>query len=441
VQGADAGKYTDDDIFAVRILAMEPTSDRRYGPSAGDNFQNHAQERLRILAEIPLRKENVPLDPDGNPDTSFATILPADTPFTFQTIDKNGMVLNMAQTWHQLRPGEVRTDCGGCHAHAQRGTDFTATAAGKAGYVPTDAATKTMLLTKDNGGVPTTKTIAVGAVDVEYYRDIKPILQRSCAGCHGKSSPAADLILDDESVIDGYEGTYLRLARDPKGQWGRKPVNGQWDGNDRGINASRYIRKFQSRRSLLIWKIFGQRLDGWSNEDHPTESVPGDLSTFPAGANKDDADLDFVGKMMPPPGNTPLSEDEKLLFVRWVDLGAPANRQDDPERKKLGWFLDELRPVITITSPRPRQNQQSSEIIFGLFDYYSGLDFSSLAVTADFSINGLQKGENLAELFRENEFVWTLDTDSPLPSKGEIVVKVSDNQGNVHSVTRKFAQD
>ena len=34
------------------------------------------------------------------------------------------MVLNMAQTWHQLRPGEIRNDCGGCHAHSQKPTDF-----------------------------------------------------------------------------------------------------------------------------------------------------------------------------------------------------------------------------------------------------------------------------------------------------------------------------
>ena len=62
------------------------------------------------------------LDPDGNPDTSFLAKIPADVAFTFQTLDKHGMVLNMAQTWHQVRPGEVRNDCGGCHAHSQKPT-------------------------------------------------------------------------------------------------------------------------------------------------------------------------------------------------------------------------------------------------------------------------------------------------------------------------------
>ena len=30
-----------------------------------------------------------------------------------------------------------------------------------------------------------------------------------------------------------------------------------------------------SRRSLLAWKIFGQRLDGWTNDDFATETAPG----------------------------------------------------------------------------------------------------------------------------------------------------------------------
>ena len=44
------------------------------------------------------------------------------------------MVLNMAQTWHQVRPGEIRNDCGGCHAHSQKPTDFKQTAAAKPDY-------------------------------------------------------------------------------------------------------------------------------------------------------------------------------------------------------------------------------------------------------------------------------------------------------------------
>src|SRR5205085_5190179 len=119
-------------------------------------FHSHARERLRILGEIPVRHfgepgasapGGQPLDPDGNPDTSFLAKIPSDTAFTFQTLDRNGMVLNMAQTWHQLRPGEVRHDCGGCHAHSQQPTKFEETLASKPEYKVFDLTEKTPLLT------------------------------------------------------------------------------------------------------------------------------------------------------------------------------------------------------------------------------------------------------------------------------------------------------
>ncbi|MFI5073189.1 MAG: hypothetical protein ACHP8A_20140, partial [Terriglobales bacterium] len=83
------------------------------------------------------------------------------------------------------------------------------------------------------------------------------------------------------------------MADDSEARWGYKPVIGT--GTWRQSNASRYIRMFQSRRSLLTWKIFGRRLDGWANGDHPTETVPGDPATLPASADPNTADLDYTG--------------------------------------------------------------------------------------------------------------------------------------------------
>src|SRR5204862_523953 len=61
--------------------------------------------------------------------------------------DRTGMVLNMAQTWHQVRPGEVRNDCGGCHAHSQKPTLFEKTAAAKNDYDVWDVSRRTPFLT------------------------------------------------------------------------------------------------------------------------------------------------------------------------------------------------------------------------------------------------------------------------------------------------------
>ena len=446
-QGADAGKYGNGDIWAVRVLSMEPNSDRGYGPNSGQHFRNHANERLRILGEIPLRKDDGTggqlLDPEGNPDTSFLVKLPADTPFTFQTLDRDGMVLNASQTWHQLRPGEMRADCGGCHAHSQLPLSFEQTAAADAAYEVIDLSKTTPLLTRNAAGEPDLQMSTEPVVDVEFYRDIRPILQRSCVSCHTQADPdpPGNLVLDDTSLYGGVPGDFKRLADDANADWGYPPVisNGLW----RQTNASRYVRMFQSRRSLLIWKLFGERLDGWSNADHPTESVPGDPSTLPAGASANEADLDYTGTIMPPAGTAPpLSTDEKITFARWIDLGAPINSGEETGNGAFGWFLDDLKPALEMSLPRPGENPETLSMIrLGLADANSGIDPVSLSVTADFTVAGRPPGSELADLASEvDDGVLTIHLDALPPALAEahVFAEVADNQGNITRVDRKF---
>ncbi len=479
-QGADAGRYTNDDIHAIRILAMEPTTDRHRGPKSARTFRSHASERLRILGEIPVRKlgepgasatGGQPTDPDGNPDTSFLAKIPADTAFTFQTLDKNGMVLNMAQTWHQVRPGEIRNDCGGCHAHSQKPTLFEQTAAAKRDYKIFDLTERTPLLTtqaKDESGKKwdakseTGLRYAKGIKNVEYFRDIKPIFDRSCAACHTQGEPGAsatggNLVLDDDKIVDlpdnnDVPGTYYRLAMDYAARFGHKPIIGSW----RNHNASRYIRMFQSRRSLLVWKIYGERLDGWANDDFPTETKPGDARTLQlkgqpvanTAANSNRADLDFTGSIMPPPKAVksgiaaPLSDEDRLTIVRWIDLGCPIDLDYDannPDQSGYGWMLDDQRPTLTVSSPLPGKNPPLTRILIGMYDY-AGLDVASFRVTADFAINDIPAGLNLAPKFRvAAPGVWELALDTPVEvEKGILTVSVKDRQGNVTKIERAF---
>ncbi len=483
-QGAEAGLYTNADIHAVRILAMEPTTDRK-GANSGRRYYNHAGERLRVLGEIPLRKfpserplpagergggeGTQPLDPDKNPDTSFLAKIPADVGFTFQTLDKNGLVLNSAQTWHQLRPGEIRNDCGGCHAHSQKPTLFNETLASKEDYKLWDLVNTTPVVTskekdeskqkwdaKDESGVRYAKN---GPVNVEYWRDIKPILAKKCASCHtskdGKE-PKGNLNLDadDELVqrenIGKFPGTYYRLALDEKGKFGHKPPG--WDSWG-SPNASRYIRKFQSRRSLLVWKIYGARLDGFTNDDHPSEKEPGSGKLFHKGEevdlqkNRSKFDVDYTGKQMPPPGwggGIPLTDEEKRTIVRWIDLGCPIDLDYDPKNPQktgFGWMLDDQRPTLTVTVPLPGKHEQLSRIVIGMHDYGSGLVAESFTVTADFAIDGVKPGENLAAKFKPTtQGVWEWKLDKPITELpiGTLTVSIRDKQGNVTRLERRF---
>lgn len=158
-QGGDFSPFANSEIHAIRILSMEmpPEYKELYTP---DRTALRGSEKLRILGEIPLRKftpEGEPiLDSQGNPDTSFVARVPADVPFTFQLIDDKGRSLTTSQTWHQVRPGEVRTDCRGCHDHTQPGPVFAESAAGQPGF-------------------PIADLIGVEPRTREWSRDIAPI--------------------------------------------------------------------------------------------------------------------------------------------------------------------------------------------------------------------------------------------------------------------------
>ena len=480
VQGSDAGLYDNSDVHAVRIVLLEPASET----SKGRTFYNHARERMRILGELPLRKFDgtgkEPLDPDGNPDTSFLAKIPADVAWTFQTLDKKGMVLNAAQTWHQVRPGEVRNDCGGCHAHSQKPTDFKATAAAKADYTPFDLTQKTSLVTTKAADESKGKWDAKGETGVryengpktvEYHRDVKPILARSCVACHsGKGDkPAGNLVLDDDAVVKALNpashggeytvpSTYARLALDPQGKWGYPPVHEhKWAHFPNA--ASRYVTMMQARRSLLIWKVYGERLDGWQNDDMPYEKIPGDPASLhhqgkpvpntPQNRNK--MHIGYTGGRMPPPEAVesgkvkPLSDEDRMTLVRWVDLGCPIDLASDPKNPTArgnGWLLDDVRPTLALTSPQAGANPPLARILVGAHDYNTGLDAGSFAVVADFAIDGTKPGEHLAQKFKALPGGrWVLELAQPIKElpRGKLTVSVKDKQGNITRIDRTFS--
>jgi hypothetical protein len=390
------------------------------------------------------------------------------------------MVLNTSQTWHQLRPGEIRTNCGGCHAHSQAPTDFALTAAARPEYPLWDLVNSTPLVTtkandesKQKWDVADSAGLHMAAArpaDVEYWRDIKPILERSCTACHTRQSPepAGNLVLnaDDELIPleqkGKFPGTYYRLALDEGAKFGHKPVGYDSWGYP---NASRYIRKMQSRRSLLVWKIFGERLDGFSNDDHPSEPEPGagyfaqKGERVPTDKARSRYDLDFLGEQMPPPDAVagkyktadgrvikvpPLTDEDRFTFVRWIDLGCPIDldRPKPNDTRGLGWFLDDNRPTLTVTAPRAGTNAVFDRILVGAHDYGTGLDQSAFTVIAGFPVNGIAAGENLASKFTPlSQGVWELKLESPVKemSAGTLTVSVKDKQGNVTRIERALS--
>jgi hypothetical protein len=385
-QGADAGAYQDDDVWAVRVLMLVPSTDRTY-PDNRANFHAVGGERLRILGEIPVRKPGAArlLRPDGTQeeDTSFLARIPADTAVTFQTLDRRGMVLNMAQTWHQVRPGEARYDCGGCHAHSKEPLDFETTAAARPDHTVPDLARQTPLLSLGPGNQPSLRTVASHQVSVEWFRDVVPILEARCAGCHGGASPAAGLPLARSAPRIDRDGVawpagYFRLVLDAEAEFSAPPPNGEarWY----TPQLTRYLRAFQSRQSLLLWKVWGERLDGRRNEDRSD-------------------DLDFVPSSAHPAGTgvAGMTGEQKLTLARWVDLGAPIDLSTSGS-PHWGFLEDDLRPTLVLrpSVERARQAGFVDVLEIAAFDTESGVVPASLSVTCNLRLGAFAPGANLA---------------------------------------------
>ena len=333
-----------------------------------------------------------PLDPDGNPDTSFLAKIPADVAFTFQTLDKDGMVLNMAQTWHQLRPGEIRNDCGGCHAHSQKPTAVQGHRRRQA-RLPGLRPDREDAAADRQGERPVRQEVgqrrprpacvsSKGVKNVEYYRDVKPILDRSCVACHTRKSakPAGNLVLDDDKPINmpDYGRPGARHLLPP----GRRPD----DSGPRSATSRSSTAAMAADQRLALRPHVPVAPQPAGLEDlrpaHSTAgpttisrtetrsrrpehaAAQGQAGAEHAGEPQSRSHLIYTGSIMPPPEAVagtyvgpdgkkikvaPLTDEDRRTLVRWIDLGCPIDLDYDPAKPQA----TRLRLDAATTSGRP----------------------------------------------------------------------------------------
>jgi hypothetical protein len=131
-------------------------------------------------------------------------------------------------------------------------------------------------------------------------------------------------------------------------------------------------------------------------------------------------------------------------LVRWIDLGCPIDLSYDPKQPlaaSYGWMLDDQRPTLTLTLPKAGTNPPLERLLIGMHDSGSGLDLASFEVVADFAVNGVPAGQNLAPKFQAaGTGIHELKLSEPLTVKrGKLTVSVKDRQGNVTRIERTFS--
>ena len=111
-------------------------------------------------------------------------------------------------------------------------------------------------------------------------------------------------------------------------------------------------------------------------------------------------------------------EGDRRTLARWIDLGCPIDLAYDPahpDARGNGWLQDDNRPTLTLTYPRAGANDPLTRILVGMHDHYTGLDLKTFRVVADFAVDGVAVGENLAGRFKaKTGGVWELRLKAPV---------------------------
>ena len=214
----------------------------------------------RFLGEVPVEE-----------DGSFNVEVPADIPIELQLLDEDGMALRSCG-WIWVKNNEPR-GCIGCHEDQE--------------------------LTPENRMVDAVKKRSIPLTlpperrrHVDFRHDVMPVVEAKCVSCHGSGRmPRLD---GGSQLIRHGDCTYFNRAYESL-LAAHEPVG------ERRSAFGRYVHAGQARTSPLIWHLFGRNT-----------SRPWDLETT----------SDVPVKQMPPEGARALTEDEKRMFIEWIDTGA-----------------------------------------------------------------------------------------------------------------------
>lgn len=285
-----------DDFAHVRLVEALPCTPEQRRPVppeetlAGDQGATTSalgrHGPARILAELPLAGGG-----------SFHARIPAGTPFRLQGLDARGMAIgSMHNRWYYLAPGQTIRQglsdperlygprCGGCHG----ALDGVPEHAFDVPDVMTMASVTEARFEARDPRRPTAPPSlgSTTAIEIDFRRDVLPLLERSCAvaGCHDDGDAAAGLALSGSPTAH-FDVAYENLLAPGMGSGGSRAYVDDATGS--------------ARRSYLIEKLLGEELD-----------APRELDT-PGSAHPNAAD-----------GVPILTEAELLTLTRWIDLGA-----------------------------------------------------------------------------------------------------------------------
>ncbi len=296
--GLDAGTYYIQDIYAgpglegvprgditaVRVVAL----DFRVA-GIGDN--RNQGEAGGALISTPIAIGNGTWDVKTvlgtatvYPDGSAFFEVPARTPVYFQALNKKGHSVQSMRSWSTLQPGETQS-CVGCH-ESKNGAPL---------------AVRPVSMAMQAGPQPLAPRYADGPRGFSYIREVQPILDRHCVGCHDNRDQRGPTGRPPKPGPDGKPSVFsLRGDQTVESQSLRK-----W--------SDSYLALTRARGVPLI--AFPHDMVHWIS----SQSAPPMLPPYAAGAAKSA----LIPLLRNGHGDVKLSEEALQTIACWIDLGIP----------------------------------------------------------------------------------------------------------------------
>ncbi len=274
------------DMVAVRLVEHLPLTPLERLPVPPEETRDaHPDATTSGLGPLPPARAlaEIPLAADG----SFRVEAPAGLAVRIQGVDADGVAVGLPHNrWFDLHPGQVvpqgvqprhyGTLCAACHG--------SASGAPEEAFLPPDlltTASLTLSRYQDQDRRRPLPPVEVGdatRLEVDFERDVLPVLVARCAGCHqGPDAPAGLSLTDTPTTwfVDAYESL---LA---PGEGSRN--GGAWVDAVDGTAAGSHLAEV----------LLGRELDAPASLEQPGAPHPADLP-----------------------------EEERRLLLRWMDLGA-----------------------------------------------------------------------------------------------------------------------
>lgn len=262
-------------------------------------------------------------------DGSALFMVPARTPVYFQALDERGRAVQTMRSWSTLQPNEFFA-CVGCHDN-------------KNAFPPTD-------------GYGFSLAMKAGAQLLEHFygpprgfsfpKEIQPILDRHCVGCHKDRGPIRDFLASGKPVL-GRQGNARATGTQQQDETAfsllgtefneDRTSKRQWSDAYLVLTQARFDPREETQGTFL--GNYQGRVVNWIG----SQSVPEPLPPYAAGATRSE----LLSLLEQGHKGVKLSREEFEKIACWIDLLVPycgdyveANTWTHAEMRKYRFFAN-----------------------------------------------------------------------------------------------------